>query len=46
MLKLDFEAQRDGSMLISKVYIDIVYFRKAKRASLVMDADVQLLADL
>ena len=45
-VKLSFEPQRDGSMLVSKVYFDLKYFRKAKRASLTMDQDVNLAAEL
>ena len=46
MMKVHFEPQRDGVMLISKVFLDLKYFRKAKRASLVMDQDVNLAAEL
>ena len=33
-LKLDFAAQRDGSMLISRMYLDVEYIRQNRRSSI------------
>ena len=47
-IKLDFEPQRDGSVLISRIFLDVEYVPAAARRSsiAVLNEDLTLAAEL